>query len=244
VIDTHAGIGLYDLTSTEAEKTGEWRDGIGRLIGPDAAALPPNVVEALGPYLDAVAGCNPEGALVRYPGSPLIARRLMRPGDVLIANELHPDDNAVLRQTLAREPDTKVLALDGWTALKSLLPPKERRGITLVDPPYEADGELERLVDAAVAAHRRFATGTLMLWYPIKGLQPIARLHRSIAGRDLGPVLTVELYLRTPEDDAQLNGCGLIVLNPPYTLDAKLAVIMPLLAERLARGAGAHFHIG
>ncbi len=243
VIDTHAGIGLYELDGEEAGKTGEWREGIGRLMGSDAGPLPDDVAAVLAPYLSVVADLNVDGVLRRYPGSPLVARRLMRPGDVLIVNELHQEDNATLRRVLARAPDTKVMSLDGWVALKSALPPKERRGVTLVDPPYEAAGELGRLVDAAVEAHRRFATGTLILWYPIKDPRPISQLHHSMSERDLGPLMTVELHLQALTDPTRLNGCGLLILNPPYTLDEKLAVVLPFLAERLARGAGAGFRV-
>src|SRR3990170_5575144 len=126
VIDTHAGVGLYDLSGAEAATTGEWRDGIGRLFG---AALAKPVAELLAPYFSVVRQENPSGRLERYPGSPLIARRLLRRGDRLIANELHPEDGDSLRRLFAGDPQTKVLALDGWVALKALLPPKERRGV-------------------------------------------------------------------------------------------------------------------
>ncbi len=170
--------GLYELGGEHAEKTGEWKEGIGRIFG---AELPLPVAEILAPYLSVIADENAGGKLERYPGSPLIARRLLRRGDTLIANELHEDDGAELRQLFARDPQTKVMALDGWTALKSLLPPKERRGVVLIDPPFEEAGEFERIVEGLANAARRFATGTFVIWYPIKDARAVARFHRELA---------------------------------------------------------------
>ena len=145
VIDTHAGCGRYALGSIQAGKTGEWRGGIGRLLGPDSKPLPPDVAKVMRPYLDAVRAENPAPPLEVYPGSPLIARHLMREQDVLVANELHPEDHADLKSAIGRDRRVKLLALDGWVALKSLLPPKERRGVVLIDPPFEQEGEFDRL---------------------------------------------------------------------------------------------------
>ena len=240
IIDTHAGVGLYDLTGREAGKTGEWRHGIGRLLGPGAEPLPPAVAALLEPYLAAVRAVNPPGSdeLVRYPGSPMIARHLLRPGDRLIANEFHPDDNAALAAVLARERRAKVLALDGWTALKSLLPPRERRGLVLVDPPFEAQGELERLTTGLAEAHRRFATGVYLLWFPIKDPRPIARLQHAVLGLGLPKLLFVDLMIRPARDPDRLNGTGLLIANPPYGLSGQLRELAPVLARRLAQEDG------
>jgi 23S rRNA (adenine2030-N6)-methyltransferase len=242
VIDTHAGLGVYDLASEEAEKTGEWRAGIGRLLDADAR-LTPEAAAALAPYLGVVRGLNQGAALARYPGSPLIARRLMREGDRLVVNELHPEDNAALAQLFARDAQTKVLALDGFTALKSLLPPKERRGVVLVDPAYEVAGELERLVQGLKEVERRFATGTILLWYPVKDASLIAAFRRQIAALGFAKALAVELMIRAPDDPTRLNGAGLIVINPPFTLRAKLETLLPELARLLAQGRGAAFRL-
>ena len=185
VIDTHAGIGRYALTSSEAAKTGEWRQGIGRLIGADAEQLPSEVAQAMAPYLDAVRAANAPGELAVYPGSPLIARHLMRASDLLVANELHPEDAAALRATLGRDRRIKLITLDAWTALKSLLPPKERRGVVLIDPPFEEEGELARMVEGLDQALRRFRTGVYLAWYPIKDRKPIERFHADLASRCL-----------------------------------------------------------
>lgn len=240
VIDTHAGIGMYDLAGEEAGKTGEWKGGIGRLIGPDAPALPTAAAALLAPYLRAVRACNPEGGLRTYPGSPSLALALMRAQDRLVANELHPEDAATLGRVLARDRRAKVLGLDGWLALKAQLPPKERRGVILVDPPYEETGELDRLAQGLQNALRRFAGGVVLLWYPIKDPRHIAHFHRTIAAIAPPETLAVELLVRAPSDTDRLNGSGLVVINPPFTLEADLAVLLPVLAERLADGAGAH----
>ena len=239
VIDTHAGIGMYDLAGEEAGKTGEWKGGIGRLVSPDAAPLPAKAAELLSPYLGAIGGLNPDGVLRRYPGSPCLALALMRENDRLVANELHPEDAATLRRALARDKRAKVLGLDGWLALKAQLPPKERRGVVLVDPPYEVAGEFERLVAGLENARRRFAGGVYLLWYPIKGERAIVSFHRAVADAGSPNAIAVELLIRAPVDADRLNGCGLVVLNPPFTLEADLGVLLPVLAERLSDGVGA-----
>jgi 23S rRNA (adenine2030-N6)-methyltransferase len=241
VIDTHAGIGLYDLTSAAAQKTGEWRDGIGRLQS--GKPLPAGAAELLAPYLAVVRGLNPDGGLTRYPGSPLLARRLMRDDDQLIASELHPDDHAALRRTLFTEPASKTMALDGYTALRALLPPRERRGLVLIDPPFEAADETERLVAAAGDVRRRFATGSLMIWHPIKDVRAVTSLHRALAAVGFAKTLAVSLLIRAPRRADVLNGCGLVIVNPPYTLETELAALLPVLTERLAQDAGARFEL-
>src|SRR5262245_49606000 len=148
VIDTHAGAGLYDLSSEEAQKTGEWRDGIGRLLD---AKLPDDIADILAPYLRAVRTGEPEGALTHYPGSPVLARRLLRRGDVLAANEAHPEDRALLKAEFARDTQAKILEIDAWAAIKALLPPKERRGVVLIDPPFEEPGEFQRITEGLQA---------------------------------------------------------------------------------------------
>lgn len=236
VVDTHAGTGLYDLAGEEAQKTGEWQHGIGRIL---AAAPPGEIAAILAPYLDAVRAENDGGPLVCYPGSPRVARRLMRPGDRLVVNEAHPEDAARLAALFANDRAVKVMTLDGWTALKALLPPKERRGVVLVDPPFEEPGEFKRLIDGLVAAHRRFATGTVILWYPIKDERLVRAFQRDAAALAIPKLLSAELLIRAPSSVGELAGSGLLILNPPFTLEAQLAVLLPYLAATLARGKGA-----
>lgn len=240
VIDTHAGIGLYDLAAEAPLKTLEWQAGIGRVIDAD---LPADAAAVLAPYLAVVREVNGPGALKRYPGSPLITRRLMRAADRLVVNELHPEDHAELAKLFARDTETKVLSLDAWIALKSLLPPKERRGVVLVDPAFEEEGELDRLVEGLQEAVRRFATGTFLLWYPIKDVKAVAAFRRKVAALELPKVLAVELMIRGAEDSQRLNGAGLIVVNAPYTFAGKLNVLLPELVRLLAQGEGAAFRV-
>ena len=243
VIDTHAGCGRYALGSIQAAKTGEWRGGIGRLLGPDVRPLPADVARVMGPYLEAVRSENPTPQLEVYPGSPLIARRLMRPQDVLVANELHPEDGAELKSVLGRDRRVKLLAIDGWFALKSLLPPKERRSVVLIDPPFEEEGELARLAEGLAEALRRFENGVYVAWYPIKDLKSIAAFHDALAAIAGPELMRVELMIRGGNAPDRLNGCGLIVANPPYTLRDDLAAVLPELAHRLAEGSGARHRL-
>jgi len=234
LIDTHAGAGRYALASAEASRTGEWRDGVGRLLGQGAASLPPEVARLLQPYLDAVRAENPGAALSTYPGSPLLALRLLRASDTLIANELHPEERAQLDADIGRDRRAKVMGLDAWIALKALLPPKERRGVVLIDPPFEEPGELERMADGLADGLARFATGVFLAWYPIKDTPPVERFHHRLAALGTDKLLRIELMIRASGDPDRLNGCGLAIVNPPFTLVRELAVILPELARRLA----------
>jgi 23S rRNA (adenine2030-N6)-methyltransferase len=244
VIDTHAGAGRYALSSVEAGKTGEWRNGIGRLLGPAAQPVSPGAARILEPYLDVVRRENAGDALEVYPGSPNIALRLIRGSDVLIANELNEEERASLRAALGTDRRAKVMALDGWTAIKSLLPPRERRGVVLIDPPFEAAGEFERIAKGLAEGLERFATGIYIAWYPIKAPKPVARFHRSLAALGGGKLMFAELSIRRADDPDRLNGCGLILANPPYTLNEQLAAILPDLSRVLAAGPGAGFRLG
>jgi len=240
VIDTHAGRGRYALDAAEATKTGEWQGGIGRFLGPDVPPLPAAIAGLMSPYLDAVRAENDNRGLRLYPGSPLIARRLMRAQDTLVVNELHPEERAHLRAALRQGRRVKVMALDGWIALRSLLPPKERRGVVLIDPPFEAEGELGRLAQGLAQGLRRFQTGVCIAWYPIKDPKAIAGFHGALAALGKRELLGVELMLRRPVAPERLNGCGLVVANPPHTLAEELARLLPELARRMGEGSAAH----
>ena len=232
VIDTHAGIGLYDLTFEEAQKTGEWQDGIGRLV---KAELPAKVKVLLAPYLDAVSALNPDGDITVYPGSPKLARMLMRPQDRLSALELHPDDFRALARVFEGDFQVRVTELDGWLALGAHLPPKEKRGIVLVDPPFELEDEYKRLADGLARAVTRFATGTYCLWYPIKKGAPIAEFHEQLQALNIPKMLCAELSVKSDRDTTGLSGSGLIVVNPPFTLKDELHLILPELKRVLAQ---------
>jgi 23S rRNA (adenine2030-N6)-methyltransferase len=238
IIDTHAGAGLYDLAGEEAGRSGEWRDGIGRLataaIGEKARAL-------IAPYLDAVAACNGGGRLAVYPGSPVLVRAFLRPQDRQIACELEPNAAAALARQLRRDPRCKVVAIDGWTALNAYVPPKERRGVVLVDPPFEEASEFARLAQGLETAHHKWPGGTYLLWYPIKERDAPDALARRLRRSGMAKILRVELSVPVPHGSARLGACGLIVVNPPWTLAAELELLLPELAAALAgeRG-GAH----
>jgi 23S rRNA (adenine2030-N6)-methyltransferase len=232
VLDTHAGIGLYDLSSEEAQKTGEWRDGIGRLL---TVELDPQSAAILAPYLDAVRELNPKGEITRYPGSPKLARMLFRPQDRLAAMELHPEDYLRLARLFEGDFQVRVTELDGWLSLGAHLPPKEKRGIVLVDPPFEIEGEYERLVKGLVTAWRRFPGGTYCLWYPIKKGAPIKEFHEALQDADIPKMLCTELSVKSDRDATGLSGSGLIIVNPPFTLKDELHRLLPVLKDVLAQ---------
>ena len=228
VIDTHAGLGVYDLSSAEAQKTGEWRGGIGRLL---AATLPAGAQALLAPYLDAVRAANPGGGMRRYPGSPAIVRHLLRPQDRLTAIELHPADAAALKARFAGDFQTRVIELDGWLALGAHLPPKEKRGLVLVDPPFEEAGEFDRLAEGLKKAWRRWPGGIYALWYPIKDRKAVEAIRRELAGAGIPKILDLSLEVRPPSAEPRFDGSGLVVVNPPYPLEAEMRTLLPVLAE-------------
>lgn len=232
--DTHAGIGAYDLASVQAEKTGEWKDGIGRVL---EAGAPP---DELAPYLAAVRALNPDGGLRFYPGSPAVAAALARPEDRLALCELHPEDAETLRRRFAADRRVGVHHRDGYEGLKALLPPPERRGLVLIDPPFEVRDEFDRMRKGLAQALKRWSNGLYALWYPIKNRAPIDRFHADIAMLGVSKALVAELMIRKGDDPTKLNGCGLVVINPPWKLDESLAALLPWLAKVLAPGEGGH----
>jgi len=232
VIDTHAGAGLYDLTGAEGIRSGEWRDGIGRLA---EAALPRPAAALLAPYLEVIQALNERGRLTTYPGSPALARAWLRPQDRLIACELEPKAAAALARHLRGDARIKTLALDGWTALTAYVPPKERRGLMLVDPPFEEDNDFARLAHGLAGAHRKWPTGIYMLWYPIKGRPDPDALAKRVKRLGIPKILRAELTVTPLSDPTRLNGCGLIILNPPWKLPAELGLLLPVLADLLGR---------
>jgi 23S rRNA (adenine2030-N6)-methyltransferase len=235
VIDTHAGAGLYDLAGPEAARSGEWRDGIGRLFG---ATIVEPARALLAPYLDAIAALNPERQLTTYPGSPALVRTFLRSQDRLIACELEPNAAAALARYLQGDRRSKAVTIDGWTALNAYVPPKERRGLVLVDPPFEDAGDFPRLAQALAAAHRKWAGGSYLLWYPIKERDAPDALARQLRRSGIGKVLRMELSVAPLRASDRLGASGLIVVNPPWTLESELKVLLPALATCLSDRAG------
>jgi len=240
VIDSHAGAGLYDLAGPQAKRGGEWHDGIEKLM---AASPPAEAAVLLAPYLEAVSALNPAGQLAVYPGSPALARACMRPQDRLIACELEPLAASRLARNLRGDARVKTLRIDGWTALAAYVPPKERRGLVLIDPPFEQDSDFGRLAQGLAAAHRKWATGVYMLWYPIKDRGGPDALAKNLRRWGLAKLLRVELIVAPLSDPRRLNGCGLILVNPPWVLEGELAILLPALAKILGRWPGAGHRI-
>jgi 23S rRNA (adenine2030-N6)-methyltransferase len=241
VIDTHAGIGRYDLSSDAASRTGEWRAGIGRLM-----EQPPTgeAGELLARYLALVRGENTGHEIKNYPGSPAIAQALCRAQDRMIFCELHPDDHAALRNNTGRDKRVKSVEIDGWTALKAYLPPRERRGLVLIDPAFEEPGEFERLISGLAEAHRRWATGIYLLWYPIKNGDEVRAFEKRMAALQIPKILRAELSVgvQAQKPDA-LHACGLAIVNPPWPLEDELKTLLPVLSRSLAAGGRGNYRL-
>lgn len=224
-IDTHAGIGRYDLASEAAARSGEWRDGIGRLL---VASHPPSVAALLAPYLDAVGASDAAGRPLTYPGSPAIAQHLLRASDRLVLCELHPADGEELRTEMGRDRRVTVRATDGYGGLKAALPPPERRGLVLIDPPFEERDEFERMTAALADALRRWATGVFVLWYPIKDRVRVAEFRQALRALSLPKVLECELSRGA---GSGLRGTGLVIVNAPYVLQDQATQLLPYIAS-------------
>lgn len=232
-IDTHAGTGRYDLSSAAAQKTGEYRDGIKRLWN-----NPP--IPELADYLSAVQALNVGDSLRYYPGSPRVARFFLRPQDRAVLLELQPEECSQLKTEFTGDPQVTVQGQDGYGGLKAYLPPKERRGLVLIDPPYESDSEFERVIEGLRIAHARWDSGMYALWYPIKSRPPVERFHRMLVATGIRKILLAELC-PYPEDLAfRLNGCGMAVINPPWKLEETLHSVLPVLLEQLRQHPAGH----
>jgi 23S rRNA (adenine2030-N6)-methyltransferase len=227
--ETHAGAGRYDLRSVEAQQTREYADGITRLW--DGPALP-----GLEEYLASVRAQNRGSALRFYPGSPLVAAALLRPQDRMQLAELEPGECESLRAALPANARVGIVCDDGYRALKGWLPPLERRGLVLIDPPYEAGSDWERLGATLIEAVRRFPQGTYCAWYPLKVGLPVERFKSVLVDAGLRKLLVAELRLWPDDSPFRLNGSGLLVINPPWQLDDELRTLLPPLAERLQSG--------
>ena len=242
VVDTHAGAGRYDLLGPQAARSSEWQDGIGRLFAkPRSGAAGTDSMPALiAPYLDVIAALNPSGKLRLYPGSPLIVRAFLRRQDRLIACELEPKAAASLKGALHGDVRGKALVIDGWVALFANIPPKERRGLVVIDPPYEESVEFARLPDTLAQAHRKWPSGLYLAWYPIKTREAPDALARRLRRLDIPKILRCELSIAPPRADGALAGSGLVVVNPPYPLERELRIILPALTRLLAPTGAYH----
>jgi 23S rRNA (adenine2030-N6)-methyltransferase len=232
VIDAHGGIGVYALDGVEAGKTLEWEGGIGKMAAPFA----PEVEALLEPYRHVIAALNWDGALRSYPGSPEIAARMMRDADRLIANELHPEDKALLAAHFRRDRRVTVTELDAETCVKAYLPPPERRGLILIDPAYEQKDEAGKAARMLTEGLKRFATGIFVLWYPLKVKGDDETCLQAARALGVPGTLMAELRIREAFKEGGLAGSGVIVVNAPWKLDEDLRALLPALAARLGLG--------
>ncbi|HET9835956.1 MAG TPA: 23S rRNA (adenine(2030)-N(6))-methyltransferase RlmJ [Rhodanobacteraceae bacterium] len=233
-LDTHAGAGMYALDETRAQKTGEWREGIGRVFA--AHSLP----EPLQRYAQAIRAFNPDGALRVYPGSPALAAHALRKHDRLVLCETQDEEAAALREHFRADKRLHVHKRDGYGAMNALLPPAERRGLVLVDPPFEAQVEEFRVIEAALqAAHARWPTGVYAVWYPIKRRAAIMPFQRWLGAREWHDVVMAELMVQPDDSPLRLNGCGIVIINAPWQFDATLAKLLSTLKPLLTQADGA-----
>lgn len=237
VIESHAGAGLYDLSSAAASRTGEWRAGIALLAEP----LDPAAEDMLAPYRSALGALRAGHGQNTYPGSPLLCQQLLRADDRYIGAELHGETNWQLNTALAKDRRFKVLMLDGWQALRANVPPKERRGVVLVDPPFEAGDEWDVMAREVLAAWRKWPTGCFMMWYPLKNPRQSDLLAEDLAHAGATSALRMELIVDDLASADRLAGCGLMVINPPWTLKANADALLPALAARFARSSRAGY---
>jgi 23S rRNA (adenine2030-N6)-methyltransferase len=245
VIDSHAGAGVYDLTSDEARRGGEWLTGIARMM---QARFSERTAPLITPYLDIVRAFNPERDLQAYPGSPLIARALLRPQDRLTACEVEPKARKQLIDALRRDTQARVVDLDGWLALPAFVPPNERRGLVLIDPPYEAKDEFDRIADGFAQAFAKWPTGSYLLWYPVKSRRATDNLAGHVAelattARPPAKCLRLEFSVAPRAAGAGLTSAGLLIVNPPWTLMGELKAILPELEKPLGQGGAGRFRL-
>ena len=232
VFDAHAGTGMYALRGVEAQKTGEWRGGIGKM-----PELFESEVEALlEPYRRVIAKLNPDGGLKFCPGSPDVIAQLLRKQDRFTLNELHPDDYVTMKERYYNDGRASITGIDATVLMKANLPPPERRGLVLIDPSYEVKNEKGLVLDALQFGYRRFATGVFLVWYPVKGADYAEQICAAFQNLGIAAMMKIELRVREAFDGGGLAGSGLIVVNPPWSLEAEMKVIGPALASRLGIG--------
>lgn len=233
-VDTHSGAGRYQLTSEHAEKTGEYLQGIARIWEQ------PDLPEELLPYMNIVRRMNDNGRLRYYPGSPLLAKHLLREDDALVLSELHSTDFPLLRAEFSRDHRTKVSKEDGYQQLKSKLPPASRRGFILMDPSYELKSDYEAVVKGVEEGYKRFATGTYAIWYPVVLRQHIKRMLKQLEATGIRKILQIELAVRPDSDQRGMTASGMIVINPPWKLEQQMKNVLPWLHKTLVPEGTGH----
>ena len=227
-LDTHSGVGRYRLSSNESEKTGEYKEGIGRLW--DQTDLPEDVAR----YVKMIKKLNYGGKELRYyAGSPLIAAELLRLQDRALLTELHPSDYPILRNNFSDDKNVTVKCDNGFQQVKATLPPKERRGLVLIDPPYELKDDYDLVVKAIEEGYKRFATGTYAIWYPVVLRQQTKRIFKGLEATGIRKILKIELSIRPDSDQRGMTASGMVVINPPWTLETQMKEILPYLTKTL-----------
>ncbi|MEQ5113158.1 23S rRNA (adenine(2030)-N(6))-methyltransferase RlmJ [Providencia vermicola] len=233
-LDTHSGAGRYQLTGEHAEKTGEYLDGIARIWAQ------PDLPEELLPYMNIVRRLNDGGRLRYYPGSPLLAKFLLREHDKLVLTELHTSDYPLLRGEFLKDRRAQVSREDGYQQLKSKLPPHSRRGFALMDPPYEMKSDYEAVVKAVAEGYKRFATGSYAIWYPVVLRQQIKRMVNQLEATGIRKILQIELAVRPDSDQRGMTASGMIVINPPWKLEQQMKNVLPWLHKTLVPEGTGH----
>ena len=226
-LDTHSGAGRYLLKSEHSEKTGEYLSGINLLWQQS------NIPELLNTYISVLRRYNPFEQIKYYPGSPLIAKQLLREQDKLNLTELHPTDYPLLKQEFSKDKRTKVLREDGFSQLKSKLPPRSRRGIILIDPSYEIKDDYQKIPAALFKAYKRFATGIYLIWYPVVSRTQTQKMIDNIVNLGIKRISQFELAIKPDNNQKGMTASGMIVINPPWKLHEKMQTIMPWLKEIL-----------
>jgi 23S rRNA (adenine2030-N6)-methyltransferase len=238
-IDTHGGHGLYDLSAEEAQRTGEWRGGIGRFLATEAPADVESLTAPYRAFVEPLLLAQPP----LYPGSPALAAHFLRRQDRMIFCDAYPPAMKDLAYRFARDPRAKTIEIDGYVALNAFVPPIERRGLVLIDPPFEVTDELDRAGRALEAAWRKWPTGIYMFWFPIKHRPELDAFLQGLVDAGLKRLLRLELHLDKLEPQGALAATGLLIVNPPYPLEAEARQLMPFLAEKLGVPGRAGFDI-
>jgi len=236
-VDTHAGAGMYDLRGAWAGKTREYETGIARIW--QDSSLP----EPLHNYINLVKDMNPEQALLRYPGSPCLVRSVLRPVDKARLFELHHNEFELLREEFSRNKQFKVEERDGFQSLCAVLPPESRRAVILIDPAYEVKADYQTVLQAVQAGYNRFATGVYLIWYPVVNRHYVDGLEHAFKTSGIRDIMLFELAVTADLANMGMTASGLIVINPPWKLEASMNIILPYLQSRLEQGEGSAWRI-
>lgn len=236
IIDTHAGAGAYTLSNDHPKHRAEYLDGIARLYGRE------DLPATLADYIRQIRDFNSGGQLTRYPGSPLLTQACLRAQDTAWFYELHSSDSRLLQRNLGQHRRIHVRNEDGFTGLKSLLPPTERRALVLMDPSYEIKTDYSRVAEAVKDAHRRFGAATLALWYPVVNRTTTDILERQLARSGIPGIQLFELGTEPDTHGHGMTASGMILINPPWTLWQAMEPVLPWLAQALSKTGEGHYH--